>query len=56
MTIKEIYNRAVELKVENTPIMISVNCSDDYYSIEAELLKNNEVEITNKGIVFSINN
>lgn len=56
MTIKEIYERAVELKVENTPILVSVSCSDDYYSFEAGLLREEEVEITDKGIVFCIDN
>lgn len=56
MTIKEIYERAVELKVENTPVLVSVSCSDDYYSFEAEPLQEEEIEITDKGVAICIGN
>ena len=55
MTIKEIYDKAVELKVENAPILVSVNCyDDDFYSFEEKLLQENAVKITDKKIIFCI--
>lgn len=55
MTITELYNYAVSLGIENLPITINYDCSDDYYSVTDEPFEEKNIDANNKTVIFNLN-
>ncbi len=52
MTIAELYHYAVSLGIENLPMIVTYECSDDWYGFE-EPLEVKNIEVDNETVIVN---